>query len=292
MCFRNKLSRFIYEQHWTLGFIEQPLKDIVEGKSYEIIYVKGMPHDRWFADPFILNYDDNIISVLAEEYNYNIRRGRIALLTFDRHTYSLQNYNIILELPTHLSFPFIQRKNGKVYICPENSASGSWNMYEYNPVSNQCLKIQTIIGRPLTDAIVTALLEKEYVFSTSLPDQNGNTLLMYSIDGTLQKEITFPFKIARNAGDWFCVNERVYRPAQDCNNGYGQAVIIQEVTKINGLLTFSDICRITSTHPKFTTGCHTFNHFNGLSVVDVHGWRWPRLVNWVNYTKHSLRIRR
>lgn len=289
MSIRNKLSRYINEQHWTIGFIEQPLKDIVEGKPFEIHYVKGMPHDRWFADPFILDHDDNAISVLAEEFSYSIRRGRIALLTFDRHSYGLQNYKIILDISTHLSFPFIQRKNGKVFVCPENSESGSWNRYEYNMDTNQCLKKYTIVEKPLTDAIITDLLNKEYVFSTQLPNQNGNTMLMYSIGGVLQQELVFSTKVARNAGDWICVDGKIYRPAQDCNNGYGRAVIIQEVTKIDDSLEFTDIRRIESTHPKYTTGCHTFNHYNGLSVVDVHGWRRPVLVKWVDFFKDSLR---
>lgn len=282
MSFRSKLYHFIYEQHWTLGFIEQPLKDIVEGKPYETTYVKGMPHDRWFADPFILDYDEDKIQVLVEEFSYNIRRGRIARLSIDRKSYRLLEYKIILDLPTHLSFPFILRKNGKVYICPENSASGSWNMYEYDPDTQQCIKVRTILKEPLTDAIITGLLDEEYVFSTHLPSQNGNTLSMYSVHGVLQQELAFPAKVARNAGDWFRIDKKVYRPAQDCDHGYGCAVIIQEIKQADGSLKFNDICRIKSTHPKYTTGCHTLNHYNELSVVDVHGWRRPRLVKWVN----------
>ena len=104
MSFHSKLSHFINEQHWTLGFIEQPLKDIIDGKPYEIIYVKGMPRDRWFADPFILDYDEDRIQVLVEEFCYKLCRGRIAWLSFDRKSYRLLEYKIILDLPTHLSF--------------------------------------------------------------------------------------------------------------------------------------------------------------------------------------------
>lgn len=289
MSFHDKLYHFINEQHWTLGFIEQPLKDIVEGRPYEINYVKGMPCDRWFADPFILDYDEDRIQVLVEEFSYSIRRGRIAQLAIDRKSYHLLEYKIVLDLPTHLSFPFIQRKNGKVYICPENSDSGSWNMYEYDPDTQQSIKARTILNEPLTDAVITDLLDKEYIFSTHLPSQNGNTLSMYSVHGVLQQELVFPTRVARNAGGWFCIDERVYRPAQDCDNGYGRAVIIQEVIQIDDSLKFNDVCRVESTHPKYTTGCHTFNHYNGLTVVDVHGWRRPRLVKWVNYTKRILR---
>lgn len=286
MSFHSKLSHFINEQHWTLGFIEQPLKDIIDGKPYEIIYVKGMPRDRWFADPFILDYDEDRIQVLVEEFCYKLCRGRIAWLSFDRKSYRLLEYKIILDLPTHLSFPFIQRKNGKVYICPENSASGSWNMYEYNPAADALTK-ENMVNLPLTDAIITDLFG-ETVFATVLPNPNGSILGAYSIDGELKQSISFPSNIARNAGDWFVVDNKVYRPSQDCNNGYGRAVILQEVTNENGDFTFKDVRRIASTHPKFTTGCHTFNNYKGLTIVDVHGWRRPCLVKVVRSLKKSF----
>lgn len=289
MNIKKRIYKFINEQHWTLGFIEKPIEDIVKGIPFEIHYIKEMPHDRWFADPFILDYNDSTILVLVEEFCYDIRRGRIARLTIDRHTYTLLSYEIILDLPTHLSFPFIRRKNGKIYIYPENSESGSWNMYEYKLSSDTFSLVKTVSTEPLTDAIITDLIGDEMIFSTHLPTQNGNTLSVYAADAILRQELKFPTNTARNAGDWFCIGEKVYRPAQDCNNGYGCAVIIQEVTKTNDTFAFTDVCRIVSTNPKFTTGCHTLNHYNGLSVVDVHGWRRPNLVKWDNRIKQLLK---
>lgn len=288
MSIRSKLSHFINEQHWTLGFIEQPLTDIIEGKPYEIIYVKGMPRDRWFADPFILDCDEDKIQVLVEEFCYQLRRGRIARLVIDRQTYRLLEYKIILDLPTHLSFPFILRKDEKIYICPENSASGSWNLYEYNLTANALTKEKTMINLPLTDAIITGLFGDKTTFATSIPNPNGGILGVYSMDGELKQSISFPSNIARNAGDWFVVGNKTYRPAQDCNNGYGKAVILQEVTNENGDFAFKDVRRVVSTHPKFTTGCHTFNNYKGLTIVDVHGWRRPRLVEVVRTLEKSL----
>lgn len=285
MNIKGKIRRFVYEQHWTIGFIEQPLSDLVSGKPYEIHYVNGMPRDRWFADPFILDYNDSTISVLVEEFCYDIRRGRIAQLTIDRNTYDLVGYKIILDLPTHLSFPFIQRINNKIYICPENSESGGWDMYEYDLPTDVLSKVKTLATEPLTDAVVTDVFGEEMIFSTHLPTQNGNILSLYSAKGEFQQELVFPSKVARNAGGWFRVGDKVYRPAQDCNNGYGCAVIIQEVTKDGDSFAFTDVCRIISTNPQFTTGCHTLNNYKRLSVVDVHGWRRPKFVKWVNKIK-------
>ena len=225
------------------------------------------------------------IKVLVEEFCYTIRRGRIAQLTIDRRNYKLLEYKIILDLSTHLSFPFIQRKGGTIYISPENSESGSWNMYEYDPHAENLNRIRTIVEKPLTDAIMTDLFGEELIFATELPDQNGSALNVYSSKGKLLKTISFPSCIARNAGDWFKINNRIYRPAQDCNGAYGRAVILQEIIH-NDKGSFKDVGRIESTNPSYSTGCHTFNYYKGLTVVDLHGYRRPLLAK----TAESIRL--
>ena len=283
---KNKIRKRIYEQHWTLGFIEGSLYDIIKGNNHDIQYLIGMPRDRWFADPFILDHDSENIIVLVEEYSYKIRRGRIARLIIDRNSYRLLAYKIILDLPTHLSFPFIMRKNNKVYVLPENSASGCWSIYNYDEHSSSLNSGKILLEEPLTDAILTKLMGEERVFTTQVPSPNGNRLQVYSLDGNLIETQLFPSNIARNAGDWFSVGEQLFRPAQDCNGCYGKAVIIQEVVKAqDDSLTFKDICRIESTHPSYTTGCHTFNHYKDLSVIDVHGYRWPTIIKIISSFK-------
>ena len=286
----SSIRNLIFEQHWTLGFIDQPLSDIVQGHSYDVHYVKGMPKDRWFADPFILDYDNQVVKVLVEEFSYGIRRGRIARLTIERNSYRLKDYKIILDLSTHLSFPFILRKNGKVYICPENSESGAWHMYEYDITNDELTRLRTIINEPLTDAIVCNVFGESLIFSTHLPSQNGNVLSIYNEEGELVQEVQLNSDVARNAGDWFKVGENVYRPAQDCNGAYGKAVIIQEAIRDNdGSFKFNEIRRIESTHPKYSTGCHTLNSYKDLIVVDVHGWRKPRVAYIANLMRNLIK---
>ena len=284
MNLRSKVHRFIYEQHWTIGFIEQPLSDIVQDKPLEIRYVKNMPKECWFADPFILDYDDSIIQLLVEEFNYAIRKGRIAKVLIDRNSYAVIGYKVVLELQSHLSFPFIYRNEGRVFVCPENSASGSWNMYEYNKDGDTLTFIKRLSELPLTDAIFTSRVGNPLIFSTYIPVQNGDTLSVFNMVGQKTKAITFKSNIGRNAGDWFNIGTSVYRPAQDCNGDYGKAIIIQSVENNGDDFTFLDVRRIESTNPKFTTGCHTFNNYRDLTVVDVHGYRhygWARVVNFI-----------
>ena len=275
----DRLYHYVYEQRWTLGFIEQPVEDIVNNRPYKIHYVKGIPRDRWFADPFILDYDNKTIQLLVEEFCYSIGRGRIAKLTIERSDYRILEYHIILDLPTHLSFPYIIRKGNRIFIAPENSSSGGWHLYDYNIENDALKRIKTLSGEPLTDAVIIDLFGESLVFSTQKPSQNGNSLQVYTADGVLLQKFLFPADVARNAGDWFRINDRVFRPAQDCSNSYGGAVIIQEVIrKDDGCFDFRNVRQIVSTHPTYTTGCHTFNRYNDLIVVDVHGYRRPRFV--------------
>ena len=117
---------------WNLGFIEEGLENTLINRHPKIHWVHKRFNDRWFADPFILDVTEEDIIILAEEYSYDIRKGRIARVVIDRTSYIEKEYEIILDIPTHVSFPFIIRHNGKIFILPENSASGCSTIYEYN----------------------------------------------------------------------------------------------------------------------------------------------------------------
>ena len=276
MSIKSFIKKICEEQRWTLGFIEEPVEDILAGKPYKINYIKGQPNDRWFADPFILDYNKETITVLVEEYLYKTCIGRIAKLTIDRRTYEIITNNLVLELDSHLSFPAIKRKTHKIYLYPENAKGYGLALYEYDSLANSCKYVKTISKEPLADAIITDLWEDEFMFSTHMPTHNGDTLSVYKLGEdhpVFVSSYRFPSNIARNAGDWFKVREDKYRPAQDCNGGYGKAVLLQKVTRKGVAFCFENIRRIKSSHPSYTTGCHTFNIFNGLSVIDVHGYK-------------------
>lgn len=276
MSLKSKIVKFCTLGRWTLGFIEEPIGDIVAGKPIKIHYLQHHYKNRWFADPFILDVDDTRIYVLVEEYYDPIQRGRISLLTIDRASYKLLEVAPILELSTHLSFPAIRREEGKTFIYPENAAGEGLGLYEFDRNTCTCKHIKTISKEPLADAIITEIFGEELMFSTHVPTHNGNVLDVHRLEEGVPvkySECVFSSNTARNAGDWFKVGQKVYRPAQDCNATYGGATILQEVKREGEQFAFTDVRRLTTTHPSYTTGLHTFNHYKGLTVIDVHGWR-------------------
>lgn len=266
---------------WNLGFIEEGLDETIKNKKPKIHWVKKRIHDRWFADPFILDVTDNEIIILAEEYCFNVRKGRIARVVIDRNTYEEIDFEIILELSTHLSFPFIIRQNGKIYLMPENSASGFSTVYEYDDQKRKLTPLHHLAEEALADATVFDMNGKSYLCATVVPDTNSKSVKIYSFDrdNLRVKEkianVDFPILCGRNAGEVFSVNGQLYRPAQDCTLRYGHGVILQKMTYADGVWDFENIYSIYPNTFKYNQGVHTFNNYKGLIVIDARGYRNP-----------------
>lgn len=273
----KKYWRQLNESEWKLGIC---LKGYEGLKSQDIQWISnGKYRNKWFADPFILDYNSESIYLLVEEFDYSVHRGRIAKLRIDRNSWTVLDCKIILDLPTHLSFPFILRENGHIYVCPENYKSGSWSMYEYNPIDEKVTFIKEIHQRRFTDATLWKFRQKYYILSTEEPTPNGPTLNIFSSD-TLMGEFkhvskfVFNENIARNAGAVFEYNKELYRPAQECNYVYGHSIVFQKIELNDAGFNFKESYRFFSPNKKYAVGTHTFNTYGDLAVIDAKGYRY------------------
>lgn len=295
----NKLKQWYKKQlrhEWTLGFVENGLDGVFSDKPKYVWVKNPYAEECWFADPFILDITDTTITLLVEEMRYAVPKGRIAKLMIDRGTMIITDMKIILEEPTHLSFPNILRENGKIYVYPENHDSGELNLYEYDEKKEQLIKVRTLCKQPLTDAVMTDVFGKQQIYSTQMPNPNGSVLNIYEANEKglfiQSQSITFADKHARMAGQFFIYKDKIYRPAQDCNKVYGGAVIIEEVQSINDRLRFNGVKTLFSIHPVLRKGMHTLNEHNDIVVIDVHGYRCfvGRIINWMVNLKKSIRL--
>lgn len=252
-----------------------------DSSNWNDFHIIKAPKDKWYADPFILDVTDDNIIVLVEEFTYSINRGRLAKLVIDKETYKIKQEKIILDLSTHLSFPAVLRLGGDVYLYPENSASGKSILYHYNPENDALVVVNTLSDLPLTDAIMAEIDGQNYLFATKIPTQNGNELTIYESTDKIGcyspiQAITFADNTARSAGDIFVDNNRLIRPAQNCNGGYGVGLVFQEVTKDeNGNFIVKELFRQSPL--KGYIGMHTYNQYKGYVIVDLHARRHPIL---------------
>ena len=268
--------------YYNIGFVTSSIDSILAHDELDVHWLKHNCNNSWFADPFIIRIDDSYIFVLVEEWDSHKRKGHISRLIVDGQSYELVHKDVALELDTHLSFPAYFVKDDIVFIYPENSASGSLNCYEYDPIGNQCKYKSLIIDSPLTDAVIIEYEGRTFMFSTRYDESagNGNKLFVFELkNGAFAQEalIEFDESIARMAGGFFNWKGKLYRPAQESNHSYGHAVSIQEARFDNNHWHFKEIKRIESPSKRLSFGFHTFNVFGNMIVVDAFQWYHPTI---------------
>ena len=276
----RKIKLFVNEPCCAVGFVdnsnfkETPIKP-------QVNWIKGVPKDRWYADPFILNITNSTIEVLVERFRYEDGKGVLSRIEIDRSDNRLIKENVILELPTHLSFPFIYEDGGKTYVIPENYQSGALSIYEYDKESDTLINPQVLIKESLVDAVCQKIDGVYYIFAIKFCDdfqQAARTLYIYRAeqlkgDYSLIQVVDYNRSEARGAGNIICVDGKYFRPSQDCEGGYGRSVIFSELNFLDSYISIKEVKRLFPLRGRYSEGLHTYNQKGGITVVDGIGYR-------------------
>ena len=273
----NPLGKRYYHT-WNIGFVERSINDILlsDDNEVKVNWVKHSYKDRFFADPFILSADDKIIKVLVEDFPYYDKRGMISLLTIDRKTYELIDKKVVLKQPFHMSYPFIMKKNGEVWVAPEASMSGKLYRYFINP-STGMLDNQTILlDEPVLDSTIIEYNGKYWLFCTKKGIASNKDLFIYysgKPEGPWSSHKRNPVvsdaAMARPAGNMVIIDNVIYRVVQKCDLSYGEAINVTRIEKLSEE-EFSEVFikEIRAQKDKYSNGFHTINGMENICVVD------------------------
>lgn len=230
----------------------------------------------WFADPFIIDLDDNVITILAEEFRYDLGRGLISKLIINRSNYSLLEVEPFLSQDTHLSFPYPIKYEGKLYICPESNERKEVALYQYGSEKG-CEKIESILKGRMVDTQIVCIDNSWYAFTVKITGkglEDTCNLQVYQSDSlfgpySLLQTINNSKREERGAGQTIEFDGHIIRPAQICEGGYGKGVVFYELKKEEGLFTEIEIGRINVNPLKQNGLCfHTFSIYKDIAAVD------------------------
>ena len=272
----KQIKEKLLHYSWDLAYghySESMFKDEFASSDYHIV---GNPYkNKWFADPFIYKDSPDQLELFVEEFDYSIGRGRIGHLVISKKSRKIEKLSIILERDTHLSFPAIYRVEDKVYVHPENSASGKSYMYRYDEALDRLVEPVEVLDEPVTDAIIREEGGHFTMYATKVPVPNGKELFVYQSDSLFgpylfTEKIAFDKAFARMAGAMIITEMgEVIRPAQDCEGGdYGQAVHFMSGNKV--------ISSLTPPMKRYA-GIHTFNTLGETFIVDLKRYDYPWL---------------
>lgn len=240
------------------------------------------PDDNEFrADPFLFEYDGETF-VFYEAYTAQNLKAHISVgrLVADR----LERIGIALEADHHLSYPFVFRHEGAIFMIPETNQARRievWRCVEF-PLRWE-LHATALEGQSAADTALVRFGGKWWLF-TNLSEFHAyedhcSELYLFEVDGPdlrwLKPHSHNPVVIgsteARNGGRPFERNGRLYRPSQRNEHGiYGYGLNIMEIETLD-LQTYRERC-VRTIEPTFTSGivaCHHMDASNGRYIIDA-----------------------
>ena len=172
---------------WTL-FIGKG--DFLESTLFRLKPLR-LPKNEFWADPFILNHN-NKNYIFFENYDYNLKKGKISCGIIENN--ELINIEDVLVKDYHLSFPYIFKENGEIYLLPETNANNQLELYKCVSFPNKWeLHSTAFEGEKVADAFFyNDLKNQKWLFVNKQVDLNSimnNELYIYKVDDVDLKTI-------------------------------------------------------------------------------------------------------
>ncbi|MDF3861033.1 MULTISPECIES: glucosamine inositolphosphorylceramide transferase family protein [Achromobacter] len=108
---------------WRIGMFPSARQQAVVSEAMVLQPPKG----RFFADPFVYTQDKKPY-IFFEDYDFNSRKGTISVATYSDGAFRL--LGTALNLPYHLSFPYIFEHEGVTYMVPETCGNRSIELWK------------------------------------------------------------------------------------------------------------------------------------------------------------------
>ena len=189
---------------------------------------------NFVADPFLF-FANQKWHLFFEVLPMGSRRGKIAYSTsLDAMEWTYPK--TVLEEPFHLSYPYIFRFEGQIYMVPETFESNSVRLYRANPFPQKWTYVKDLLTSSCVDSSIFEYNGKWWMYTCSRPKKH-DTLLLYFADTPLGPWHLHPANPIKNedssssrpAGRVLVWNDKVYRFCQDCGPFYGAKVRAFEI---------------------------------------------------------------
>ncbi|MCA3595813.1 MAG: hypothetical protein IOC59_03465 [Methylobacterium sp.] len=273
-------------EHWRIGIRPVTGRFRPDGDGHPHGFLI-LPDDggRCYADP-VLWEDGERTFLLMEEFPYDTGIGCLAYTELAPDGRALHSPRRMLERRTHLSYPFVFRHDGDIYLLPENAASGALTLYRARQFPEVWEEHSVLIpGRALHDA---TLIEKDgrwwLLANEEFGGSSWDVLVIFSGEsplGPFQPHGVHPIlvdaRLSRPAGPVLRDGSRLIRPVQSCLGGYGQFLRFTEITQLDDQgFRQREIGRMMPEGDREMSGLHTYarsSRFEAIDLLTRRNWR-------------------
>jgi hypothetical protein len=228
--------------HWRVGWRRLDGPDLFDLKRHPEGGWRDLPDDgaRFYADPFPILHDGRV-TLFVEDFAHDLGKGIISAVEFGADG-PLGVPEPVLELPEHLSYPHVFARDGEVWMVPECGQSGRIDLYRATAFPGGWVREATLARDVVaSDATLVEHDGRWWMFATvrdgggfsdalhvwSAPDFRGPWM------AHPKNPVLIDIASARPAGAMVRRGGALLRPVQDCRRGYGKALGLARVLRLD-----------------------------------------------------------
>lgn len=240
---RAAFGLFFETPHWRIGWRRNDGAGVLDrgdlsGPGWHVL---ADPGGRFYADPFPIVWNGEA-AVFFEDLPHATGKGLIAVVRMGEGG-PLGPAETVMEAPTHLSYPHLVEDGGALYMIPESSAACDVALWRCTAFPMKWERVATLLsGEALSDATVFRHGGKWWMTAVAWDGAGGysDVLHLYhapALAGPWTAHPANPVLVdratARPAGAVVARDGRLLRPVQDCSHGYGRALGIAEIVRLD-----------------------------------------------------------
>ncbi|TPK97857.1 formyl transferase [Mesorhizobium sp. B2-4-14] len=265
--------------HWKVGWRQTDGRDLFELGAHPASGWRVLPDDgsRFYADPFPILYQGQV-TLFVEDYIHRLCKAIISAVPFGPAG-PIGRPEPVLDLPYHLSYPFVFERDGEVWMVPESCANRTVDLYRATAFPGGWVKEATLLSDIVaSDATLVEHGGRWWLFAT-VRDGGGafsDALHLWSAPDFRgpwtphpKNPVLVDIASARPAGRMVERNGQLLRPVQDCRRSYGAALGIARIAHldVNGM---EQVVETILTPGALWNGrkLHTLNEAGGLEFID------------------------
>ncbi|MCB1884522.1 MAG: hypothetical protein KDG89_11095 [Geminicoccaceae bacterium] len=273
---KRRLADWTLDETWAIGVLDRPIVSLLDDDALADARWIAAPKGVYYADPFGVPGQGTI---LCERFDHGDGKGRLVALDAGVPPFERP---LDLGIPGHASFPFLVEAEGRLLCLPESSADRRLALWRRTADGSWQPAATVAEGIAAIDPVLFSWQGRWWLAYTDGDlGASDNLCLLHapSPQGPWRPHPANPVKVdvrsSRGAGTPFVAGRALYRPAQDCLGGYGQAIVINRVHRLDPETYLEEPVRRIAPDGSgpYRHGAHTLSAWGERTLIDAkrHG---------------------
>ncbi|ALN74862.1 hypothetical protein [Aureimonas sp. AU20] len=279
----RRIYRLCYRTpHWRVGWRRIEGGDLFDLKAHPETGWTDLPDDgkRFYADPFPIETAGGL-TLFVEDYVHALGKGLISAVAFGPDG-PLGTPVPVMEQDCHLSYPFVFEREGQMWMIPETNQRGTIELFRATAFPGGWVREAVLVsGLSASDA---TLAEKDGAFWLFATVRDGGGAFSDALHLWSAPDFRGPWTAhpanpvlvdiasARPAGRMVWRDGTLWRPVQDCRRGYGAALGLAKVLRLDGQGFEQSVETILTPGPRWPgRRLHSLNRAGPFEFIDGSG---------------------